>query len=265
MSRRTTILLSVLVVILIVGAGLVVYVVLSAPDETSGAASAGRTPAPSMTVTSPAGAMPEPAPAREGAAAQDAPIKYVQRDPFIGLPEDYDMSPAEFHRVRLASQMLGRPEPGTGPVRLPGFHYVTLDRPVIQEFNRNLHDRMEIYKALLEQKIPTAASLLIFMHNMDLSRCMGDNPNLLWEIGVPVLPNVTSVRPPLVLKEIPDSTVIVQPDRSLRFHPGEECKAIRKATDDRFGGTLMFRSRQQIPVGVKYDESMRFDFILVLK
>jgi hypothetical protein len=264
MSRRITILLSVLVMILVVGAGLAVYVLLPAPDADPAATAGGKPPAPAATVKAPEGVTPEPA-AAEAATAEDGPADTIPRDPFLGLPEDYDLSPAEFHRRRLASQTLGRPDPGTGPVRLPGFRYVTLDRPVIPELNRNLKDRMDIYKALLAQKIPTAAPLMILLHNVDLARCAGGNPDTLWEIGVPVLPEVTSVQPPLVLKEIPESTVVVQPDRSMRFDPVKECSSIQQTLGDRFGGKVLIRNRQQIPVGVKYDESMRFDFILVLK
>jgi hypothetical protein len=262
MSRRITLLLSMVVILLIVGAGLAVYVLLPEQNEAALPAHAGT---PAAIVTTAAG-LPQEVPAvPEEAKPEAAPADNIPRDPFLGLPEDYDLSPAEFHRRRLASLTLARPDPGDGPVRLPGFRYVTLDRRLEMDFNRTLKERMVIYQELRAQKIPTAAPLTVLLHKVDTNLCGKENPESVWEPAVPVLPEVTSVRPPLVLKEFPDANVIVLRDRSMRFDPVKECKALQEYTEGRFGGTVIFRMRDQIPVGVKLTESVRADFILVLK
>ncbi len=225
----------------------------------------------------PGEAEPDPAfsqEAGEAVSALDDPVPEKKRPnkaeeigwaPFIGSPEDYGLDVQEFHRLRLRSQTLGQPEAGEGPVAMPAFKYVTLDYQVDIDTNKALKERMKLYEAVLAQRILTAATFTILMHKVDTKHCEQNDPEAYWEPALPVMPDVVSVKPPLVLKEQPASQVIVRANQPMKFDVVAECNALQQYTGGRFAGTIIFRMPGRIPPDAQITDNIRADFVLLMK
>lgn len=204
------------------------------------------------------------APAPESVAdLATKPSRLKSQDPFLGLPEDYGLEPSDFHRIRLRTQQLGRPEPGQGVVTLPGFRYVTLNRRVGLDYKELMDAGRALYEAVLSQRILTDAPFTIIIHNLDPGRFESTNTDLYAEPALPVLPDVESVQPPLVLREQPTSEVRVIPDQPLSGSSEKLLETLRK--EERYAGDLLIRSLKRIPLSDVKANIIPGDFMIVLR
>ncbi len=200
-------------------------------------------------------------------ASEPPARRYIARGEFIGLPEDYGMSPRGFHRLRLSTLRLGQPEPKVDPTNLPAFKYVTLDRSVEIDINRILVAGLDLYEAVLDQQIVTAAPFMIILRNVDAMGCPESFAGAQWVPALPVLPDVQSVKPPLVLKEQPAVNVQVEENQSINIFSVSWCKSLMAKTQNRFAGDVIMRMNGPIPsTDEQTDHSkLKADFIMTLE
>lgn len=174
-------------------------------------------------------------------------VKRVNRELLIGFPEDYDLTPEEFHQRRLSTKILGQPPSGDGPVDLPGFKYITLDRPINIDLNKVLPAGLDLYEAALDQKILTGAPFTIILRGLNAKTCPDFFEGAYWEPALPVPASIQSVDPPLVLKEQPAVQVLVDGQQPIALIGKKWCKRLLAKTENRFAGDVIFRFKTSIP------------------